>query len=319
MKRFVSDAPVRWCPGCGNFTALRALQKTLAALPAKPEREVVISGIGCSSRLPFFINTYGFHTLHGRAPTVATGLKCARPDLTVWIVTGDGDALSIGTNHLVHCLRRNVDVKILLFNNRVFGLTTGQYSPTSVKGQKSPSSPQGTIEEPINPLEFALACGAAFVARTFDRDPVHMEHIFKEAGSFRGSAFVEIYQSCGSFNPEAYENLKDGNKESNTLYLEDGKPMLFGKNKENALRWNGQNLQPVRNSGRVDKTLLHRVSEESAARARALSQWEWPVVLGVFRKTQRPTFDALLNRQSGKIQKSARALRSLLERESWKV
>src|SRR5438552_9095508 len=229
-KDMASDQEVRWCPGCGDYSILAQMKKALAALGVPREKMVFISGIGCSSRFPYYMNTYGFHSIHGRAPTFATGLKASRPDLQVWVITGDGDGLSIGGNHLIHCIRRNVDLKILLFNNEIYGLTKGQYSPTSEHGKKTKSTPMGAPDFPIRPISIAIAAEATFAARAIDVDVKHLEYVLERAARHVGTAFVEIYQNCNIFNDGAFEYATDKNtKTDTTLYLEHGKPLIFGK------------------------------------------------------------------------------------------
>src|SRR6478672_11500119 len=237
---YASDQEVRWCPGCGDYAILMQTKKVFAKLGIDRSKTVFISGIGCSSRFPYYMNTYGFHSIHGRAPTFATGLKLARPDLTIWMVTGDGDGLSIGGNHLMHIIRRNLDVKILLFNNKIYGLTKGQYSPTSEQGKKTKSSPLGSPETPIRPASIALAAGASFVARSIDVDVKHLEYVLERAAKHRGTALVEIYQNCNIFNDGAYDYATDkATKGETTLYLEHGKPLVFGKESEKGIRLHG--------------------------------------------------------------------------------
>src|SRR4030095_8850744 len=228
---FVSDQEVRWCPGCGDYAILNNVQKVMPELGIPREKMVFVSGIGCSSRFPYYMNTYGFHSIHGRAPAIATGLKVARPDLSVWVITGDGDGLSIGGNHLLHALRRNVDLNILLFNNRIYGLTKGQYSPTSLVGQKTKSTPYGVIDYPLNPLSVAIASECTFVARSADVMPKHLSEIVERAARHKGSSFVEIYQNCNIFNDLAFENVVGREaRDEHSLILENGKPLIFGKN-----------------------------------------------------------------------------------------
>src|SRR5438477_12554450 len=225
---FTSDQDVRWCPGCGDYSILMQTKKVLAKLGVDRSKTVFISGIGCSSRFPYYLNTYGFHSIHGRAPTFATGLKLARPEMNVWIATGDGDALSIGGNHFMHIIRRNVDVKILLFNNRIYGLTKGQYSPTSEQGKKTKSTPMGSPDNPIRPVSIAIAAEASFAARAIDIDVKHLEYVLERAAKHVGTAFVEIYQNCNIFNDGAFEYATDKTtKNDTTLYLEHGKPLVF--------------------------------------------------------------------------------------------
>ncbi len=236
-KDFVSDQEVRWCPGCGDYAILAAMQKTLPELGVKRETTVFVSGIGCSSRFPYYMNTYGFHTIHGRAPAVATGIKLANPELDVWVVTGDGDGLSIGGNHLFHALRRNVGLKILMFNNRIYGLTKGQYSPTSLVGQRTPSTPHGSVDLPVLPAAFALGAGAHFVARSVDTSVKELGEVFHQAHEHRGAAFVEILQNCPVFNDGAFDHITEKAVAPEAqLWLEHGRPMLFGKDKQHGLR-----------------------------------------------------------------------------------
>jgi 2-oxoglutarate ferredoxin oxidoreductase subunit beta len=227
-KDFASEQDVRWCPGCGDYSILKQMQSILPELGIDRHNLVFVSGIGCSSRFPYYMNSYGIHSIHGRAPAVATGLKMANPDLSVWIITGDGDGLSIGGNHLIHLLRRNVNVNILLFNNEIYGLTKGQYSPTSEFGKQTKSSPLGSIDHPFNPLALALGADATFVARSMDRDPLHLRSILKQAHEHKGTSLVEIYQNCNVFNDGAFEQFTDKKvKAEHTVYMEEGKPLLF--------------------------------------------------------------------------------------------
>ncbi len=239
-KDFVSDQEVRWCPGCGDYSILAQTQKVMPDFGYPKENIVFISGIGCSGRLPYYMNTYGFHTIHGRAPTLATGLKAARPDLMVWVITGDGDALSIGGNHVIHSMRRNVDIKLIMFNNRIYGLTKGQASPTSEFGKKTKSTPVGTIDTPVMPLSLALAVEATFVARSVDTHTEHLQDTLERAGRHKGSAFVEVLQNCNIFNDGAWRSFTDREvREDKMLVLEHGKPMIFGKDRDKGIRLNG--------------------------------------------------------------------------------
>src|ERR1700738_3456813 len=227
-KDFTTDQEVRWCPGCGDYVILNTIRNFLAELGLRRENMVFVSGIGCSSRFPYYMNTYGFHSIHGRAPTLATGLKVARPDLQIWVITGDGDGLSIGGNHLIHAIRRNVDLKIVLFNNEIYGLTKGQYSPTSRIGTRTKSSPQGSIDAPIRPLSIAIGAEATFVARTVDVDTSHLTETLKRAAAHQGTAFVEIYQNCKIFNDGVFEYATDKSiKADNVLHLHHGRPLLL--------------------------------------------------------------------------------------------
>lgn len=287
---FANATEVRWCPGCGDYAILAALQRVLPELGLPPEKHVFVSGIGCAGRLPYYMNTYGFHTIHGRATAVATGLKAMRSDLTVWVITGDGDALSIGGNHLIHCLRRNVNLKILLFNNQVYGLTKGQFSPTSQRGQITKTSPQGVNYEPINPLMLALASGASFVARAVDKDPNQLATILKKASAHEGCCFIEIYQDCHIFNNGAFDDFAlKTNRAKHTLILEEGKPLIFGENQEWALALQNENLERINN----DKPLsyVHDVKNFLAAmRLARLHFPAHPVPLGVYYQQSRDLF-----------------------------
>lgn len=239
IKDFTSDQEVRWCPGCGDYAILKCLQRTLPDLGATRENTVFVSGIGCSSRFPYYMDTYGFHTIHGRAPAVATGVKLANPELDVWLITGDGDGLSIGGNHLLHALRRNVDLNILLFNNKIYGLTKGQFSPTSDVGTRSPSTPQGSIDPSLNPISFALGAGARFAARTVDTAQKHMPGVFTRAHQFNGASFVEILQNCIVYNDATWANVTDKSVVADKqLLLENGEKMLFGREKDKGIRFN---------------------------------------------------------------------------------
>src|SRR5437588_6397485 len=244
---FASDQDVRWCPGCGDYSILAQMKKVLPTLGVAPENMVFISGIGCSSRFPYYMNTYGMHSIHGRAPAVATGLKVCRPDLMVWVVTGDGDGLSIGGNHLMHAIRRNVDLKIVLFNNEIYGLTKGQYSPTSRVGTRTKSSPLGSIDNPLLPLSLAIGAEATFVARTVDVDINHLTQTLKRASEHKGTAFIEIYQNCKIFNDGVFEYATDKSiKADNTLHLEHGKPLIFRKDRSHGIRLHGLDPEVVR-------------------------------------------------------------------------
>jgi 2-oxoglutarate ferredoxin oxidoreductase subunit beta len=242
-KDFASDQEVRWCPGCGDYAILKTIQKLMPQLEVAKENQVFISGIGCSSRFPYYMDTYGFHTIHGRAPAFATGVKLSNPELDVWMITGDGDGLSIGGNHMIHVLRRNVDLQILLFNNEIYGLTKGQYSPTSKVGTKSPSTPDGSIDMPLRPCTFALGAGARFVARTIDTEAKHMTPVLKRAHANKGASFVEIYQNCPVYNDGIFDQIKDKKTAAETrLVLEHGKALTFGKDNEKGIRLNGATL-----------------------------------------------------------------------------
>ncbi|MCZ6507932.1 MAG: 2-oxoacid:ferredoxin oxidoreductase subunit beta [Acidobacteria bacterium] len=295
-KDFQSDQEVRWCPGCGDYAILSALQTVLPQLGLPKEKFVVISGIGCSSRIPYYVDTYGFHSIHGRAPGLATGLKLARPDLQVWIATGDGDAMSIGGNHLIQILRRNVGVKILLFNNRIYGLTKGQYSPTSEIGKRTKSSPYGSLDNPFNPLALALGSGATFVARSVDIYLKHLRETLHRAAEHEGTAFIEIYQNCNIFNDHAfsYMTAKDL-RDDQTLYLEHGEPLVFGKEKDRGIRLVGTELEVVRfGDGLSAEDCL--TWDEAAANptlAFMMAQMappEMPTPIGVLRAVEAPAY-----------------------------
>ena len=307
-ENFISGQEVRWCPGCGDYSILATMQRALAKFDLPREKYVFISGIGCSSRFPYYMNTYGFHSIHGRAPTVATGLRCINPDLSIWVVTGDGDGLSIGGNHLMHCMRRNVGVNILFVNNRIYGLTKGQYSPTSEVGQVTKSSPYGSIDHPVNALCIAIASEATFVARTLDSDPVHMGHIFERAMKHKGVSFIEIYQNCIIFNDKTFVPVTGRDtREDRMVYLEDGKPLVFGKNKDRAIRIRG--LQPeVVDLAKADpkELLIHRENDPKANHAYLLTQMifpQMPVPFGVFRAIEKPTYEEMMDNQIREIVK----------------
>jgi 2-oxoglutarate ferredoxin oxidoreductase subunit beta len=301
-KDFESDQEVRWCPGCGDYSILAQVKKVLAKLGQPRHQHVFISGIGCSSRFPYYLNTYGMHSIHGRAPGFATGLKMVRPDLHVWVATGDGDALSIGGNHLIHAIRRNVDITILLFNNRIYGLTKGQYSPTSERGKQTKSSPLGTIDAPLHPLSLALGAEATFVARALDADVKALAEIIERAATHKGTSFVEIYQDCNVFNHKAFEYAT--NKESRaetTLYLEHGKPMIFGKNRDKGIRLNGLEPEVVQlGNGITEDDLLFHDEKAGPGLAFVLSRMtypDFPEPMGVLRCVETPTYESLAQEQ----------------------
>jgi 2-oxoglutarate ferredoxin oxidoreductase subunit beta len=300
---FASDQDVRWCPGCGDYSILAQMKKVMPQLGISRENIVFISGIGCSSRFPYYMNTYGMHSIHGRAPAIATGLKCVRQDLQVWVVTGDGDGLSIGGNHFLHLMRRNVDLKILLFNNRIYGLTKGQYSPTSPLGKINKSAPMGVIDNPLNPLSVAIGCEATFVARSIDVNIKHLGETLKRAAEHKGTAFVEIYQNCNIFNDGAfdYATSKDS-KLDTTVELEHGKPLIFGKNKNKGIRLNGTEPEVVELGKGIseDDLLFHDEKAPEPTLAYLLSRMrhpEFPEPIGVFRAVDAPKYDVELNKQ----------------------
>lgn len=300
---FASDQDVRWCPGCGDYSILAQIKKVLPQLGVPREKLVFISGIGCSSRFPYYLNTYGMHSIHGRAPGFATGLKCARPELQVWVITGDGDGLSIGGNHLMHCIRRNVDVNIILFNNRIYGLTKGQYSPTSPLGKVTKSTPMGAIDNPLHPLSIAIGCEGSFVARSIDVNIKHLGAVLKRAAEHRGTSFVEVYQNCNVFNDGAWDYATDRQtKAETTIQLEHGKPLIFGKNRDKGIRLNGMEPEVVELGKGIteDDLLFHDEKATEPSLAYLLSRMrypEFPEPIGVFRAVDKPRYDLELNRQ----------------------
>jgi 2-oxoglutarate ferredoxin oxidoreductase subunit beta len=298
-KDFVSDQDVRWCPGCGDYSILAQVQKVMPELGLPREKFVFISGIGCSSRFPYYMNTYGFHSIHGRAPAIATGLKISRPDLSVWVVTGDGDGLSIGGNHLIHALRRNVGLKILLFNNRIYGLTKGQYSPTSELGKVTKSTPVGSVDYPFNPIAVAMGVDATFVARSVDVEAKHLQEAIRRAYDHPGGAFIEILQNCNIFNDGAWEPLTDkATKADTVLQLEHGKPLIFGKNRDRAIRLgsNGR-LQVVSLGGGISESDILVHDETNRPLAYMLAHLETPTPVGVFHASVRPTYEEAMHKQ----------------------
>jgi len=323
---FVSDQQVRWCPGCGDYAILSMVQRTLAKLDLPKENYVFLSGIGCSSRFPYYMNTYGFHAIHGRALTIGAGLKCVNPKLSVWVITGDGDGLSIGTNHLIHALRKNLDLKVLLVNNRIYGLTKGQYSPTSEMGKKTRSSPFGTIERPINAMAIALASEATFVARAIDTIPNHLGAVLERAALHKGSAFVEIYQNCLIFNDKAYDPIAGRDyREDRMVQLQDGQPLIFGKEKDRAIRIRSMQPEVVKLAEVPREELCLHDEKRDPQYAHLLAHMEHPelpVPIGVFRAVQRPTYETLLEEQirSAVETKGPGDLRSLIYgADTWRV
>lgn len=300
-KDFTSDQEVRWCPGCGDYAILATVQGFLPELGLRRENVVFISGIGCSSRFPYYLDTYGLHSIHGRAPAIATGLATSRPDLAVFVVTGDGDALSIGGNHLIHAMRRNVNLTILLFNNEIYGLTKGQYSPTSQVGLLTKSTPQGSVDHPFNPISLALGADATFVARSMDTDRKHLTEVLRTATAHRGTSFVEIYQNCPIFNDGVFDVLKDRTEsEARLLHLVDGQEVAAGNNV--VVRSNDGSLLVVpRDVADPDRIVRHDAHADDPALAFALSRLDDPtlahVPMGVFRDVERPTYDDLVREQ----------------------
>jgi 2-oxoglutarate ferredoxin oxidoreductase subunit beta len=322
---FSSDREVRWCPGCGDFSILAQLKKILAGLAVPRANLVFVSGLGCAGRLPYYLNTYGFHGSSGRAPALATGIKLANPGVQVWAVLGDGDGLSVGANHLIHALRRNVDLKILLINNEVMGLSKGQYSPTARVGTRTKSSPAGSFETPLRVLSLALAAEATFVARAIDVDVNHMSEVLEKAAAHRGAAFVEIYQNCKIFNDGVFDYATDANIKADTvIYLEHGRPLLFGKDRNQGLRLNGFEPEVVKlgQGIAIDDIIIHDEKASEPTLAFLLSRLvgpQFPECLGVFRSVQRPTHEQLLEAsfQEGAAPRSFDAL--LAGDESWVV
>ena len=329
-KDFATDQEVRWCPGCGDYSILAQVQKVMPTLGIPRENIAIISGIGCSSRFPYYMNTYGMHSIHGRATAVASGLKAARPELSVWIVTGDGDGLSIGGNHTIHILRRNFNVNILLFNNQIYGLTKGQYSPTSEEHKITKSTPMGSIDHPFNPAALALGADATFVGRTMDRDPKHMQTMLLRANAHKGASFLEIYQNCNIFNDGAFEIFTEkGTKAQETIFLEHGKPLVFGANGEKGIKLDG--FKPVvvelNNDHSTDDLWVH--DEKDIYKAQILTrifddphkEGHLPRPFGVFYETQRPCYEDMLEAQlaEAKAKKPADLDKLLRGNEVWTI
>ncbi len=305
-KDFATDQEVRWCPGCGDYSILAQVQKVMPTLGIPRENIAIISGIGCSSRFPYYMNVYGMHSIHGRATAVASGLKAARPELSVWIVTGDGDGLSIGGNHTIHLLRRNFDVNVLLFNNQIYGLTKGQYSPTSEENKVTKSTPLGSIDHPFNPLALAMGADASFIARSMDRDPKHLQSMLLRAHAHKGASFLEIYQNCNIFNDGAFEIFTEkSSKADEALFLENGQPLLFGANRDKGIRLDGFTPQVVTlgEGYSADDLWIH--NEKDLYKAQILVRMfddprhdaHLPRPFGVFYETQRPTYEAMMQLQ----------------------
>jgi 2-oxoglutarate/2-oxoacid ferredoxin oxidoreductase subunit beta len=323
-KDFTSDQEVRWCPGCGDYSILAQVQRVLPSLGVPKEKYVFVSGIGCSSRFPYYMETYGMHSIHGRAPAIATGIKSVNPDLLVWVVTGDGDGLSIGGNHFMHLLRRNVDVRLLMFNNQIYGLTKGQYSPTSPLGKKAKSTPFGSIDYPVDPVSLALGAGATFVARTLDVNVQHIQDVLKRAAAHKGTAFVEIYQNCNIFNDGAFTQLTDkDSKAESVIEIQHGKALRFGKSKEKGIvldaGWNPQ-IVNVNEAGE-EKLFVHdETSDMSALLMSRLGAPNFPTPIGVFRAVQRPSYDELLNQQVERAAAGNRkSVQDLLDVGAWTI
>jgi 2-oxoglutarate ferredoxin oxidoreductase subunit beta len=327
-KDYKSDQEVRWCPGCGDYIVLNAVQAFMPSLGLKRENIVFVSGIGCSSRFPYYMNTYGIHSIHGRAPAIATGLAVARPDLSVWVVTGDGDALSIGGNHLIHALRRNVNLKILLFNNRIYGLTKGQYSPTSEIGKVTKSTPMGSLDYPFNPISLALGAEASFVGRALDSDRKGLTAVLEAAAKHRGSALVEIYQNCPIFNDGAFDVLKDADESARRLIpLQQGEPIRFGASGEYGVvrsGFGGLEVAKVSEVG-AENLVVHDATMEDPTYSFALSRLGGQdlshTVTGIFRNVDRPTYDDLARAQVADAQAAKPVdLQGLLRgKDTWTV
>jgi 2-oxoglutarate ferredoxin oxidoreductase subunit beta len=302
-KDFQSDQDVRWCPGCGDYSILAQTQRVMPDLGIPRHKTVFVSGIGCSSRFPYYMETYGFHSIHGRATAVASGLKMARPDLSVWVVTGDGDGMSIGGNHFIHLLRRNLDIKVLLFNNQIYGLTKGQYSPTSEKGKVTKSTPLGSLDFPFNPAALALGSSASFVARTLDRDPKHMQAVLKRAAAHRGTSFVEIYQNCNVFNDGAFFQFTEkDSKDDHTVALEHGKPLVFGKERDKGIRLDGFKPEVVSlKDGKysVNDLLVHNETDTTLSFILADMTYNsnLPRPVGIFLSVDRACYEEEMERQ----------------------
>ena len=327
-KDYASDQEIRWCPGCGDYSILAQTKKVLANLGIPKEKLVFVSGIGCSSRFPYYIDSYGFHTIHGRAPAIATGVKVANPDLSVWVVTGDGDALSIGGNHFLHTIRRNPDLNILLFNNRIYGLTKGQYSPTSPMGKTTKSTPMGSIDFPLYPISVAIGAEATFVARAIDVNVKHLSYVLERAAHHKGTSFVEIYQNCNIFNDLAFEYASGKEtKDDTTVYLEHNRPLIFGKERNKGIRLNGMKIEVVTlgNGVKEDDLLFHDEQADDPSLAYLLSRMhhpDFPEPMGIFRAVERPTYEDLLFgqvRQATEKHGPGRLEKLLAGGETWEV
>jgi 2-oxoglutarate ferredoxin oxidoreductase subunit beta len=328
IKDFQSDQDVRWCPGCGDYSILAQIQRVFPEFPHKKENYVAVSGIGCSSRFPYYMDIYGLHGIHGRATAIATGVKIANPKLDVWVATGDGDGLSIGGNHMIHMLRRNLNIKVLLFNNQIYGLTKGQYSPTSILGQVTKSTPYGVVDPPFIPVSLALGAGATLVARTMDRDPKHLQEIVRRAEYHHGSSFVEIYQNCNVFNDGAFELFTEKDtKDEHIVYLEHGKPLIFGKQKDKGIRLNGFTPEVVSiTDGKYSASdlLVHDQHDSTLAfiLANMIHNPELPRPMGVFLSIERTTYEESVTQQIAR-QKSKKGngdLQKLLDGdETWEI
>ena len=328
IKDFQSDQDVRWCPGCGDYSILAQVQRVLPEFTHKKENYVMISGIGCSSRFPYYMDTFGIHGIHGRAPAIASGVKMANPDLQVWVATGDGDGLSIGGNHMIHMLRRNLNIKVLMFNNQIYGLTKGQFSPTSLLGQVTKSTPYGVIDNPFIPVSLALGAGATLVARAMDRDPKHLQEMVRRAEHHKGTSFVEIYQNCNVFNDGAFFAFTEKDSRDDTVvYLEHGKPLVFGKQKEKGIRLNGFTPEVVNtNEGKysISDLLVHNEKDSTLAfiLANMIHNPALPRAMGVFLSTEKVVYEEQMQNQiaRAKAKKGEGDLQKLLDGdETWVI
>lgn len=310
IKDYTSDQEVRWCPGCGDYAILKTIQKLMPELEQPKEKQVFVSGIGCSSRFPYYMNTYGFHTIHGRAPSVATGVKLANPDLDVWVITGDGDALSIGGNHTMHALRRNIDLTMLLFNNEIYGLTKGQYSPTSKVGTRSPSTPEGSVDQPLSPCAVALGSGAPFVARSIDTEMKHLSEVIKQAYEHKGASFVEILQNCPIYNDGIFESVKDKKIAADfRVEVEHGKPLVFGLENNKGIRLNRDTLSlevvTIGEDCPLEDVLVHDQSNKALAQLIAsMGGPDFPVAVGVLYYQEKSGYVTDLFKQRVRVQEA---------------
>jgi len=330
-KDFATDQEVRWCPGCGDYSILASVQKVMPTIGVPKENIVIISGIGCSSRFPYYMNTYGMHSIHGRATAIASGLKASRPELSVWIVAGDGDSMSIGGNHTIHLLRRNLNVNFLVFNNQIYGLTKGQYSPTSEVNKVTKSSPQGSIDHPFNPAALALGADATFVGRTMDRDPKHMQTMIARAEKHQGTSFLEIYQNCNIFNDGAFEVFTEkSTKQVHGLYLEQGKPLTFGANGEKGIRFDGMRPEVVEIGTKYSADDMWIHDEKDFYKAQILTRLfdnpsevgaVFPRPFGIFYTNDRPCYEEMMSLQIQEaLAKGAGDLDKLIRgKETWEI
>lgn len=330
-KDFATDQEVRWCPGCGDYSILKQVQTVMPTLGIPRENIVIVSGIGCSSRFPYYMNTYGMHSIHGRATAIASGLKATRPELSIWIVTGDGDGLSIGGNHTIHLLRRNFDVNVMLFNNQIYGLTKGQYSPTSEKNKVTKSTPMGSIDHPFNPMALALGADATFIARSMDRDPKHLQEMLKRSHAHKGASFLEIYQNCNIFNDGAFEVFTEkGSKMEETIFVEQGKPLVFGAQKNKGVRLDGLKPVVVELGAEYSESDLWIHDENDFYKAQLLTRMfddpriegHLPRPFGVFYQGFRPSYEEVMEAQLSEAldRKGAGNLDKLLAgNETWEI